>query len=66
MCELRHFRIRCSMSTTLENELFDTKAQLVLCSLKLDLTKAQLDRSSDNILTWKMKYMMLKTITMRQ
>jgi chromosome segregation ATPase len=49
MCELRQFRIRCSMSTFLENELAATKAQLALCSLELDQTKAQLDRSKDNI-----------------
>jgi hypothetical protein len=35
MCELRRFRIRCFMSTALENEFADTKAQLALCSLEL-------------------------------
>ncbi len=50
MCELLQFRIRCSMSTTLKNELAETKAQLALCSLKLDQTKAQLDCSNNNIL----------------
>jgi hypothetical protein len=38
MCELLQFRIRCSMSTALENEFADTpaKAQIALCSLELD------------------------------
>ena len=49
MCELRQFRIRCSTSTALENELAETKAQLALCIIELDQTKAQLDRSNDNI-----------------
>ncbi len=42
MCELLQFRIRC-MSTALENELTETKAQHTFWSLKLDQTKAQLD-----------------------
>jgi hypothetical protein len=39
------------MSTALENDLTETKAQLTLCSLKLDQleTKAQLDLINDNI-----------------
>ncbi len=37
------------MSTALEKKLADAKAQLALCSLELDQTKAQLDRSNDNI-----------------
>ncbi len=49
MCELLQFRIRCSLSTTLENELTETKAQLTLCSLKLNQIKAQLDLCNDNI-----------------
>ncbi len=36
------------MSTALENELALTKAQLTLCSLKLDQTKAQLELSNNN------------------
>ncbi len=36
------------MSTALENKLAETKAQLTLCSLELDQTKAQLNLSNDN------------------
>jgi hypothetical protein len=36
------------MSTALENELAETKAQLTLCRLELDQTKAELDLSNDN------------------